>query len=131
MERLIAALSGWFGALGASLVAVGLYGLLAYTVAGRVNEIGVRLALGATPRNMTRMVLRGAAGLVGPGLVVGIPVAIWAQRLARAMIEGLPAGSVFPIAESALAMMAVALLAAAVPAWRAARVQPADALRHE
>jgi putative ABC transport system permease protein len=131
MERLIAALSGWFGALGASLVAVGLYGLLAYTVARRVHEIGVRLALGATPRDMTRMVLRSAAGLVGAGLVVGIPVAIWAQRLARALIEGLPAGPVFPIAESALAMMAVALLAAAVPAWRAARVQPADALRHE
>ena len=76
--------SGFFGALGAALAAIGLYGLLAYTVARRTNEIGIRMALGATERDVTRMVLKGALGLVCAGLVVGAPIAVWSKRFAAA-----------------------------------------------
>jgi putative ABC transport system permease protein len=130
LERVLAMLSGLFGALGASLAAMGLYGLLAYTVARRTGEIGVRMALGATERHVTRMVLKGALGLVGAGLVAGVPIALWAGRLASSLVENLQAGRALPIAFAALAMAGVALLAAYVPARRAARINPTDALRH-
>lgn len=130
-ERLIAILSGFFGGLGALLAVIGLYGLLAYMVARRTNEIGVRMALGATEGDVSRMVLKGALGLVGAGLVVGVPIAVWSKRLAASAIENLPANNAFPIAFALTAMIAVALLAAYVPARRAARVDPMEALRHE
>jgi putative ABC transport system permease protein len=129
-ERLIAMLSGFFGGLGALLAAIGLYGLLAYTVARRTNEIGIRMALGATGRDVMRLVLKGALGLVCAGLIAGAPLALWGKRVAASMVENLPAATVFPIAIAAVAMIAVALLAAYVPARRAARVHPVEALRH-
>ena len=130
LERLLATLSGLFGALGASLAAMGLYGLLAYTVARRTSEIGVRMALGATQRDVTRMILKSALALVVVGLVAGATVALWTRRVAAGMIENLHATAGLPIVIAALAMIAVALLAAYVPARRAARVNPVDALRH-
>ncbi len=130
-ERLIALLSGLFGALGAALAGIGVYGLLAYTVARRTNEIGIRMALGATRGDVTRMVLKGALGLVCAGLVVGAPIAVWSKRIAASLIENLPVESALPIAFAAAAMMAVALVAAYVPARRAAGVDPMEALRHE
>ena len=75
-ERLIATLSLWFGVLGALLAAIGLYGLLAYTVARRINEIGIRMALGATRTGATRMVLGQALGMVCIGLAVGAPIVV-------------------------------------------------------
>ena len=89
----MATLSGLFGALGALLAAIGLYGLLAYTVARRTSEIGVRMALGATERDVTRMVLKSALGLVRAGLVAGVPVAIWSRRLAASLIQDLHAAT--------------------------------------
>jgi putative ABC transport system permease protein len=130
-ERLIALLAGFFGSLGALLAAIGLYGLLAYTVARRTGEIGVRMALGATPRDVTTMVLRSALGLVLAGLVVGAPIAVWSGRVAASVIEDLKVESAFPIALAAAAMIGVALVAAYVPARRAARVNPLAALRCE
>jgi ABC-type antimicrobial peptide transport system permease subunit len=128
-ERVIAMLAGFFGGLAVLLAAVGLYGLLAYMVARRTSEIGVRMALGATDRDVMRMVSKSALGLVGAGLVVGAPIAIWSQRFAAGMMENLTVAGVFPIVFAAAAMMAVALLAAYVPARRAARVSPMEALR--
>ena len=129
-ERLMAKLSGAFGGLGALLAALGLYGLLAYTVARRTAEIGIRMALGATGRDVTRMVLTSALRLVCGGLVLGVPMAVWSQRVAAARIENLRIDTTLPIAVAAVSMIAVALLAAYVPARRAARVHPMEALRH-
>jgi predicted permease len=130
-ERLMAMLSGLFGALGAVLAAIGLYGLLSYTVARRTNEIGIRMALGATESAMSRMVLADALGMVCAGLAIGTPMALWGKSFAASLIQGLPVKSGVPIAFGVVAMIAVALVAAYVPARRAARVEPMEALRYD
>jgi ABC-type antimicrobial peptide transport system permease subunit len=123
--------SGFFGGAGALLAAIGLYGLLAFTVARRTQEIGIRLALGATAADVRRMVLRQALSVVCIGLCVGGPVAWWSRRIAASTLEGMTAESWFPGAAAAGAMVAVALLAAYVPVRRAVRVEPIVALRSE
>jgi putative ABC transport system permease protein len=130
-ERLIATLSLWFGTLGALLAAIGLYGLLAYTVARRINEIGIRMALGATRSDATRMVLKDALGMVCMGLAVGAPIAFWSESFAASLIPDLQIKGAVPIVYGAVAMIAIALLAAYVPARRAAKVDPMVALRYE
>ncbi len=130
-ERMMATLSGWFGALGSLLAATGVYGLLAWSVARRTSEIGVRLTLGATRGVVIRMVLRDAAAMVLAGLAVGIPVALWGRGFSASLIDGLPANDPAPVVIGALAMMAIALPAAWLPARRAARVDPMEALRYE
>jgi hypothetical protein len=130
-ERLIATLSGFFGALGAALAGIGLYGLLGYTVARRTNEIGVRMALGATAGDVSRLVLGDALGMVCAGLVVGASMVLWSRPLAANLIQDLKPESVVPLAFGGGAIIAVALLASYVPARRAAHVDPMVALRHE
>jgi predicted permease len=128
-ERVIAMLSSFFGGLGAALAALGLYGLLAYTVARRTNEIGIRMALGAAKSDISRMVLRGALGLVGAGLAIGVPLALLSRRAARLVVSDLQVESLWPFVPAIAAMLAIALVAAYVPARRAAGVEPVDALR--
>jgi hypothetical protein len=128
-ERMIATLSSFFGGLGASLAALGLYGLLAYTVTRRTHEIGIRIALGATRADISRMVLRGAVGLVCGGLMIGVPLALLSRRAASRVVTDLPVDSVWPLVLATAAMLAIALVAAYVPARRAARVEPFEALR--
>jgi predicted permease len=128
-ERLIAMLSSFFGGLGALLAALGLYGLLAYTVTRRTNEIGIRMALGAAKSDISRMVLRGALGLVCAGLVIGVPLAILSRRAASRVVSDLHVDSVWPFVLAIATMLAIALVAAYVPARRAARVEPVEALR--
>jgi len=130
-ERLMAILAGFFGACGALLAAVGLYGLLAYTVARRTKEIGIRMALGAERADVMRMVLRSALMLVLAGCVAGAPVAFWGTRVAATAIESLSGGAVWPVAAAAGAMVVVAALAAWTPAHRATRIDPVSALRAE
>ena len=127
----MAMLSGLFGALGAVLAAIGLYGLLSYTVARRTNEIGIRMALGASQSAMSRMVLADALRMVCAGLAIGAPMALWGKSIASSLIQGLPVESGVPIAFGVAAMIAVALVAAYVPARRAARVEPVEALRYD
>jgi putative ABC transport system permease protein len=130
-ERLMATLSGWFATLAALLAAIGLYGLLAYTVTRRTNEIGIRMALGATRSNVVQMVLRDALGMVCAGVAMGVPLALWGKRIAVTLIQDLPANYVLPIALGAVAMFVVVLLAAYFPARKAARVDPMVALRFD
>jgi predicted permease len=130
-ERLMAILAGFFGAVGALLAAIGLYGLLAYTVARRTKEIGIRMALGAARSDVVWMILRSALALVLAGFVAGAPMAFGGTRLAATAIEHL-SGGVFPaVAAAAAAMVVVAALAAWMPARRATRVDPVIALRSE
>jgi putative ABC transport system permease protein len=130
-ERLISTLSGFFGGLGALLAGVGLYGLLAYTVVRRTNEIGIRMALGATQGDVTRMVLKRALSLVCVGLIIGTPIALWSTRLTARMLESMSEGNWLPNVVAAVVMLGVALLAAYLPARRASRVEPLIALRSE
>jgi ABC-type antimicrobial peptide transport system permease subunit len=130
-ERLMAILGGFFGAVAALLAAIGLYGLLAYTIARRTKEIGIRMALGASRGEVMRMILRSALTLVAAGFVVGAPVAFWGTRFAATAIEDLSGGGLPPVATAAVAMLVVAALAAFMPARHATRVEPVIALRSE
>ena len=130
-QRLIAMLSAGFGALGALLAAIGLYGLLAYTVARRTHEIGVRMALGAAETDVIRIVLRDALWMVCAGLAIGAPLAFWGKRVAASLIPDLPVAGLLPIVVAAAIMIAVGLIAAYLPAHRAMRVDPMIALRYE
>jgi predicted permease len=130
-ERLIATLSRFFGGLGAVLAGIGIYGLLAYTVARRTNEIGIRMALGATSGRVSRMVLRDVLGMVSVGIVVGASLVLWSKPLATKLLPNLLWESAVPLMIGGTAMVAVALLASYVPVRRASRVDPMVALRHE
>jgi len=130
-ERLIATLSEFFGGLAAVLAGIGLYGLLAYTVARRTAEIGIRMALGATARDVSRLVLGDALKMVFAGLLVGALMVLWSRPLAASLVQDLKLESAVPFALGGGAIVAVALLASYVPSRRAARVDPTVALRHE
>jgi predicted permease len=130
-ERLIATFASYFGAIGLLLAGLGLFGLLAFTVARRTQEIGVRMALGATGRVVVLMVVRAALALAGAGVLIGVPIALWSARLAAAMVENLSEGPLFPIAASAAGTLLFVLASAYVPARRASRVDPVAALRTE
>jgi predicted permease len=130
-ERLIAMLCAGFAALGALLAAIGLYGLLAYTVARRTHEIGVRIALGATRSDVMRMTVHEALWMVCAGLALGAPLAFWAKSVAASLIHGLPANSPVSIVFGGAVMIAMGLVSAYIPARRATRVDPMVALRYE
>jgi putative ABC transport system permease protein len=130
-ERLMATLSGFFGALAALLATVGLYGVMAYMVARRRSEIGIRMALGADRRDVVRMILREAATLVGIGLVVGVGASLAAAQAAKALLFGLTPNDPATLVMAALGLGAVALVASYVPARRASRLEPTIALREE
>ena len=130
-QRMIATLSTWFGGMGVLLAALGLYGLLAYSVVRRTHEIGVRIALGATRRDVMLIVLRDALWMICAGMAVGAPLAFWGKRVAASLITDLPAKSPVPVIFGGAAMIAIALLASYIPVRRAMRVDPMVALRHE
>jgi len=130
-ERLMATLSGFFAVLGALLAGIGIYGLLAYTVARRTNEIGIRMALGATRAGVVSMIVKEALVIVGAGIAVGIPIALWGQTLAAKFLAEQMAVPVTSFFLGSLVILAVALLAAYFPAQRAAAVDPMESLRHE
>jgi predicted permease len=122
---------GGFAALGLLLAAIGIYGVLAYAVARRTREIGVRMALGAARRRVVGMVLRDSLAPVVAGSVVGIVAALAATRLMRAMLYGVSPTDPTTFVVVTVVLFGVALLASAVPASRASRVDPIVALREE
>jgi predicted permease len=130
-ERLMATLSSLFGALAALLACVGLYGVMAYSVARRTNEIGIRMALGAGRAQVLRMILGESAALVAAGVAVGLPVAIAAARLISGQLYGLRPADPITIAGAIILLVGVAAFAGYLPARRATKVDPLVALRHE
>jgi len=130
-ERLFASLCSVFGLLALVLAAVGLYGLMSYTVLRRTSEIGLRMALGALPGDVLRMILRESFVFVGLGLVLGIAAALAASRLITTMLFGLKTSDPLTYAATAALLLLVALCATILPARRAAKVDPLVALRAE
>ena len=130
-QNMIATLTILFGALGLVLAAVGLYGVLAYTVERRTSEIGVRMALGADRGRVIGMVLGGAFWQVGVGLLLGIPAAIGAGKLMATQLFGVKPWDPIMLTIAVLLLGLAALVASVIPAWRAAGVEPMTALRTE
>ena len=130
-ERLISRLTGLFGLLALVLASVGLYGITAYSVARRTNEIGVRMALGANRSHVVVMVMRRALVLVAIGLAIGIPVALLGGRLMRAQLYGVRTYDPVTLAGAVFVLAACAALAGFIPARRAATIEPMHALRQE
>ena len=130
-ERSVATLLSLFAALGLVLASIGLYGTISHGVARRTNEVGIRMALGARQEDMLRMVLREALSLVAIGVAIGVPLSIAGARLISTLIFGVKPTDAVTISFSSGVMMAVASLAAYLPARRAAKVDPMVALRHE
>jgi predicted permease len=130
-ERLMATLSGFFGALAALLATIGLYGVISYTTTRRRNEIGIRMALGAGRRDVVSMILRQAGVLLGAGLVAGTILAIFASRAATALLFGLGPGDPGTLLASIGALAVIGVAASYLPARRASRLDPMAALRDE
>ncbi len=130
-ENMIATLTTLFGVLGLVLAAIGLYGVMAYTVEQRTSEIGVRMALGADRRDVVRMVLRGAFSQIGIGLALGIPAAIGAGKLMSDQLFGVKPWDPVMLTLATVLLGVAALLATVIPARRAASVEPMVALRSE
>jgi predicted permease len=131
MPALFARLGGFFGGLAALLVAVGLYGTLAYRVNRRVTEIGVRMALGAERSRVLWMILRESLVLVAAGLIVGLPLAWFGSKVMASMVYKLTVHDPLSLTAAGVGVLAVALIAAWLPARRASRLEPMAALRNE
>jgi predicted permease len=130
-ERLLAALSGSFGALALLLSLIGLYGVMSFVVTRRTREIGIRLALGATGASAIRLVLRDAAAMIAAGMAIAIPCVAALGKFVQSQLFGVTATDPATIAAAAMVLAAGALAAAFIPAWRASNVSPTDALRLE
>jgi ABC-type antimicrobial peptide transport system permease subunit len=130
-ERLLATLSSFFGALALLLACVGLYGLMAYAVARRTPEIGIRLALGARRDSIMWLVLRETIGLTLAGVALGIPLALWAARYVKSVLFGISPSDPLTVAATVATLVGVAALAGYIPARRAINVDPMVALRYE
>lgn len=131
MERTFAILTSSFGLLALALACVGIYGVMAYSVAQRTSEIGIRLALGAQPGRVRSMILRESTILSGAGILVGMAGALALGRLVKSMLYGIRSNDPLTLVASLALLLLVALIASWIPAQRAAGVEPMQALRHE
>jgi putative ABC transport system permease protein len=130
-ERLMATLSGFYGALASMLATVGLYGIISYMVMRRRNEIGIRMAMGASKGNILKIILREGLGLVAIGLVVGTILAVIGGRAARAMLFGVNPADPITLALAIGGLALVAVVASLLPAVRATGIHPMQVLREE
>jgi ABC-type antimicrobial peptide transport system permease subunit len=128
-ERLVATLAGFFGALALLLAGLGLYGVTSYAVGRRRTEIGIRLALGAAPAGVIRLVVGRVAVLVGVGVVIGGLVSLWAVQYVSTLLWGLQPRDPLTLVVSAIVLTAIGALAGWLPARRASRIDPARVLR--
>jgi predicted permease len=130
-ERLIVSLTSTFGLLALVLASVGIYGVMAYSVAQRTKEIGIRMAIGAIPRQVLAMVLREASFLSAAAIALGAGASFLVARFVRSMLFGIASSDPITVSGAAMVLMIVALGASWIPARRAASVQPMEALRRE
>jgi putative ABC transport system permease protein len=130
-ERLLATLSGFFGGLALLLAAIGLYGVMSYSVARRRNEIGIRMALGAEQARVMRMVLGEVALLIAIGSIVGIGAALASTKLIATFLFGVQPHDATTLTVSAALLASIAILAGYLPARRASKLDPMVALREE
>jgi ABC-type antimicrobial peptide transport system permease subunit len=128
-ERVVAMLSGFFGAVALLLAGLGLYGVTSYTVNRRRAEIGIRMALGASPGRVVRLVLSRVWMLVGFGVLAGLGVCIWITELIAPLLYGLEPGDPVTLTSAAAVLATIGILAGWLPAKRAARIDPANVLR--
>jgi ABC-type antimicrobial peptide transport system permease subunit len=131
LDRMISTMSAGFAVLATLLAAVGLYGVLAYTVAQRTREIGLRMALGAAPNRVRAMVLRQVGLMTLIGGVIGLIGAVWAGRAAKSILYQMEGYDPLVLAASVVLLALVALGAGFIPAHRASRIDPMLALRYE
>ena len=129
--RIAALFASVFGAVGLLLAALGLYGVLAYTVSQRTREIGIRVALGAAPGRVRRVVIQEGVRLSGFGVAIGFAFALAVTHLMRGLLFGLSPMDPVTFAAIALILLGTAVAASAVPAVRATRISPIEALRSE
>ena len=130
-QRMAASWIGAFSLLALILAAVGLYGVIAQSVAQRTRELGIRMALGAAPASVSRLVLRGGMTLALTGTLVGVPAALASERIMRRMLEGIGGASIVILTSVVVLLALVTIAACWIPARRAARVDPLVALRYE
>jgi ABC-type antimicrobial peptide transport system permease subunit len=130
-ERMLATLSGGFAAVALLLSVVGLYGVMSFVVTHRTQEIGIRMALGATRSTAVWLVVRDAAVMIGAGTAIALPCVWGVSRLVEAQLFGVRALDAPTIAGASTLLALVALAAAMLPAWRAASVSPTEALRFD
>jgi putative ABC transport system permease protein len=128
-ERVIAMLAGFFGALALLLAGLGLYGVTSYAVSRRRTEIGIRMALGAEPGRVMRLVLSRVTLLVGIGVLVGAGLSVWAAKFVETLLYGLEPRDPVTLAGAAFVLSAVGAAAGWLPAYRASRIDPAEVLR--
>jgi ABC-type antimicrobial peptide transport system permease subunit len=130
-DRLMATLAVAFGILAALLAAVGLYGIVSYSVSRRTREFGIRLALGAAPQSLLLFVMREVGWLIAAGIVVGLPASYFLARLAESEFYGIGAHDPWAVAGATLLIAVIGLVAGLAPALRAMRIEPVLALRYE
>jgi putative ABC transport system permease protein len=128
-ERIVALVSGFFGALALLLAGLGLYGVTAYAVARRRTEIGIRMALGAEPAGVVRLVLSRVSVLVGLGVIVGAGLSWWASTFVATLLYGLEPHDPLTLVGAAGVLPVVGAFAGWLPACRASRIDPAEVLR--
>jgi ABC-type antimicrobial peptide transport system permease subunit len=131
LPRISALLFGVFGAVGLTLAAIGLYGVMSYSVRRRTREIGIRMALGAKPLAVLRMVLRQGLTLTGIGLAIGVVIALVLGRFTASVLYGTSGTDLLTFAIVSVVLLAASTVAILIPAFRASHVEPTTALRYE
>jgi putative ABC transport system permease protein len=128
-DRVVAALATFFGLVALLLAVLGLYGVTAYAVAQRRSEIGVRMALGAAPGGVIRLVMSSVAVLVGTGLAIGAVASAWASKFIGSLLYGVEPHDAVTLIAAAVLLGTVGAFAGWLPAWRASQIDPAEVLR--